>query len=164
MSMGHSEGFSGNQALFPTIGWREWVELPELGIRHLKAKVDSGARSSALSASNIAVVRRGDRERVRFRVYVRPRSDARFVECEADVIEYRDVRSSNGQVESRPMIRTEIKLLGQRFPIQLTLADRQQMGFRMLLGREAFRQRFLLDAGRSYLGGRPTKQHRRPLE
>lgn len=146
------------------IGWREWLAIPSLGIRSIKAKIDSGARSSSLHAVDVCVDTTDDRETVSFTVHPRQRTHDRAIRCTADVLEYRQIRSSNGQRTRRPVIVCEIELLGQRWPIEVTLADRSDMGFRMLLGRAAFRRRFLLDAGRSYLGGRPARRRRRSAE
>ena len=142
----------------PTIGWREWASLPELKLPRVKAKIDSGARSSSLHADQIELFEQDDDLWVRFVVLPKQRSDARRIEVQMPVLETRDVRSSNGSVDRRPVIETPIVMHGQTWPIELTLADRGEMGFRMLLGRQAFRDRFLLDAGRSFLGGR-LKSH-----
>jgi hypothetical protein len=133
----------------PVIGWREWVGLPDLGVDWVKAKVDTGARSSSLHAWDIEV--HGDV--VRFSVHPMQDDDELVVQAEAELIEHRDVRSSNGDVEERPVIRTIAVLRGEGIPIELTLSRRDEMGFRMLLGRSAVRRRFLVDPGRSFLGG-----------
>ena len=145
----------------PIIGWREWVGLPQLGINRIKVKVDSGARSSSLHASNIEIFEDQDQAKVRFIVHPIQRKESRVVEVEAPVLELRSVRSSSGESSMRPVIITDVQLLGITWPVELTLADRQEMRFRMLLGREAFRQRFLVDAGRSYYGGRPKRTKRK---
>lgn len=142
----------------PVIGWREWVGLPDLGITSIKAKVDSGARSSALHAHALQKFERDGVSWVRFQVHpVQHRSDV-AVDVEAQVLEYRAVRSSSGKAALRPVILTRVALLGITWPIELTLASRDEMGFRMLLGREAFRGRFLVDAGKSYYGGTPPRK------
>ena len=143
------------------IGWREWVALPELGIAYIKPKIDTGARSSSLHASGVEEFRKGDEVWVRFRVHPIQRNREFGVEAEAQVLEYRNVRSSSGQKSRRPVILTEIRILGQSWPIELTLANRDEMGFRMLLGREAIRGRFLVDAGRSFYGGKPTTKRKK---
>ncbi|MCC9600496.1 ATP-dependent zinc protease [Stieleria sp. JC731] len=142
----------------PTIGWREWLALPGLGIKFVKAKIDTGARSSSLHAFDIETFDNDGIEYVRFKVHPVQRNDKWTIECSAPVFDKRSIRSSSGQADVRPVIKTPISMLGQRFEIELTLADRNQMGFRMLLGREAFRRRFLIDPGRSYLGGVPKKK------
>lgn len=149
------------QPLKPIIGWREWVALPDLGIAAVKPKIDTGARSSSLHAMGIEEFRRSDALWVRFRVHPIQRNTQITVEAEAEVLEYRNVTSSSGQRSLRPVILTDIEVLGQRWPIELTLADRDSMGFRMLLGREAIRGRFFVDAGRSYYGGKPKAKRKR---
>ncbi len=144
----------------PVIGWREWVSLPDLGIKQIKAKVDSGARSSSLHAFDVHLFQRGGEDWVRYKVHPVQRKKTKIVELETKVLETRSVRSSSGKASIRPVILTPVKLLGITWHVELTLANRDQMGFRMLLGREAFRRRFLVDAGSSYYGGRRKK--RRP--
>ncbi len=144
----------------PVIGWREWIGLPSLGIERIKAKVDTGARSSSLHAFDVESFTKEGEDWVRFVVHPEQRrKDVEFT-TEAKVLEYRSVRSSSGVASLRPVILTEIELLGVRWQAELTLANRDAMGFRMLLGREAYRGRFLVDAGRSYYGGRPARKTR----
>jgi hypothetical protein len=145
------------RADLPIIGWREWVGLPEFGIEAIKAKVDTGARSSSLHAYNLREFERDGEKWVRFKVHPVQRNREVTVAIEARVIEYRSVRSSSGKATRRPVVTTQLKLLGITWPVELTLASRDKMGFRMLLGREAFRGRFLVDAGNSYFGGKPKK-------
>lgn len=147
----------------PVIGWREWVGLPDLGIKTIKVKVDTGARSSSLHASTLQEFERDGVTWVRFHVHPEQRNSADLVEVEAMVLDFRSVRSSSGKAEIRPVIVTNIELYGMTWSVELTLASRDQMGFRMLLGRQAFRGRFLVDAGKSYYGGKPkrTKKIRR---
>jgi len=142
----------------PVIGWREWVGMPELGIRWIKAKVDSGARSSSLHAFDIEPFDKDGSEWIRFKVHPVQRKDDKTIETEAKILEYRSVRSSSGAVSYRPVIITNIKLLGESFPVELTLANRKKMGFRMLLGREAFRGRFLVDAAGSFNSEKPKRK------
>ncbi len=139
------------------IGWREWVGLPDLGIKAIKAKVDSGARSSSLYAFDVQEFENDGETWVKFKVY--PNQSATDVEInsEAKVLDFRSVRSSSGKAETRPTIVTQVELLGSIWPVELTLANRDDMRFRMLLGREAFRGRFLVDAGHSYYGGKLRK-------
>lgn len=144
----------------PVIGWREWVQLPDLNIGSIKAKVDSGARSSSIHAADIQIFERDGQQWASFTIYHHQKDWSKTREVEAVVHETRNVKSSNGEVSLRPVIITRIRLLGQVYPVDLTLADRAEMGFRMLLGREAFRNRFLVDAGRSFVGGRPKKKRK----
>jgi hypothetical protein len=135
----------------PIIGWREWLALPRLGIPKIKAKVDTGARSSTLHAFDIERGRAEGRDLIVFRTRPRQRGDGPGHSCSAELLDVRSVRSSNGQLEERYFIRTIALLHGTQFPIELTLTSREDMSFRMLLGREAIRRRFLVDSGRSFL-------------
>jgi hypothetical protein len=140
------------------IGWREWVGLPDLRVGAIKAKVDTGARTSALQAYNIAPFRRQGALWLRFELHPIQRSEATRVVCEARAIDERTVRNSGGGVERRYIIRTMLKLGEKSWPIELALANRDQMGFRMLLGRTAVQGHALIEPGRSYLlGARPVK-------
>ena len=141
----------------PVIGWREYVDLPGLGIKSIKVKVDSGARSSSLHAVDLKTFDRNGVQWVHFKVHPVQRSRTEVVEVEAKVLEFRSVKSSSGVAKMRPVIVTDVELLGTVWPVELTLASRDNMGFRMLLGREAFRGRFLVDGGKSYYGGKPKK-------
>lgn len=141
----------------PVIGWREWVALPDLGVPRIKVKVDTGARSSSLHAHKLEQFERDGAEWVKFEIHPVQRTSVDAIRVESRVIDVRDVRSSNGKRSRRPVIRTSIGLMDRRWDVELTLANRDEMGFRMLLGREAFRERFLVDAGRSFLGGRPAR-------
>ena len=145
----------------PVIGWREWVGLPDLGIKAIKAKVDTGARSSSLHAFDVQELSRDGVTWVRFQIHPVQRSRDRAVTAEVPVFAFRSVRSSSGKAAIRPVIITNVLVLGVTWPIELTLANRDEMGFRMLLGREACRQRFLVDAGKSYYGGRPKRKKKK---
>ena len=144
------------------IGWREWVALPDLGVTRIKAKIDTGARSSALHAFDLEHFRRRGHDMVRFAIHTLQRSSKRVIVAEAEMLDNRIVRSSNGVNALRPVILTRVELLGESWPIELTLASRDEMGFRMLLGRQAVRGRFLIDPGRSYLAGRPPRKPKPP--
>ena len=143
------------------IGWREWVGLPDLGIARVKAKVDTGARSSSLHAFDIETFVRNNKEFVRFRVHPLQRNSTKTVRCEARVLGSRKVRSSTGHAQRRIVIVTTIAVLGATWPIELTLANRDAMGFRMLVGRQGIRGRFLVDSGRSYYGGQMKKKKKK---
>jgi hypothetical protein len=137
------------------IGWREWVALPELGVPAIKAKIDTGARSSALHAFNVTRFRRGGKAMVQFEVHPQQQGGLGVVVAEAELIGERRIRSSNGQEELRPVISMTVRLLDRVWDIELTLTNRDEMGFRLLLGREAIRNRFLIDPGRSFRAGQP---------
>jgi hypothetical protein len=142
-------------------GWREWVRLPALGVGPIKAKLDTGARTSALHAFDIHEFDRDGVPWVRFSIHPWQRSaeDATVVEC--PVHDRRLVRSSTGHAQRRVVVLVDIELLGHTIPTEITLTRRDAMGFRMLVGREALRQGFLVHSGRSYLGGRPPRRVRR---
>ena len=142
----------------PIIGWREWIALPDLGIKNIKVKVDTGARSSALHAIHVKEFEKDGQSWVRFQVHPHQRSTKIIKTAEALVIDRRAIRSSSGKASIRPVIVTQISILGITFDVELTLANRDEMGFRMLLGREAFRNRFLIDPGNSYFGGKPKRK------
>ena len=137
------------------VGWREWVRLPGLlDGEWVKAKVDTGARTSAIHAWDVSSFERDGRTWLRFQLHPRQRDDTHVVEAAAPLVEEREVRSSNGEVELRPVIEATIELGGQRHAIELTLTNRDQMGFRMLLGRTGTAGWALVDPGTSYrLGG-----------
>ncbi|MEZ6016784.1 MAG: RimK/LysX family protein [Planctomycetota bacterium] len=134
----------------PIVGWREWVALPDLGVERIKVKVDTGARSSAIHAFSPERVRRGGRDLVRFSLHPLQRRSEPHLDTEAELIDVRDVRSSMGHTEQRFVIVTNLTLLGTTWPIELFIARRDHMGFRMLLGREAIRDRFLVDPRGSF--------------
>ncbi|MFD0806273.1 ATP-dependent zinc protease [Nocardioides caeni] len=142
-------------------GWREWVRLPELGVEHVKAKLDTGARTSALHAFDLEEFERDGVDWVRFSVHPWQRSAEDEVPVECPVHDRRSVRSSTGHLQERIVILTEVELVGRTVRTEVTLTRRDEMGFRMLIGREALRQGFLVDSGRSYLGGRPPRKVRR---
>ncbi|MGF1596303.1 MAG: ATP-dependent zinc protease [Acidimicrobiales bacterium] len=141
-----------------SIGWREWASLPELGVDAVKVKVDTGARTSALHAFRLRHHTVDGRPWVRFEIHPAQHRRHGLVVADAPVLCWRRVRSSNGEVQNRPVILTEIAIGDHHWPIEVTLTDRDEMGFRMLLGRAAVRRRFLVDPGRSYLlGGRDPR-------
>lgn len=143
------------------VGWREWFALPDLGIPLIKAKIDTGAATSSLHAEDLEIVRKGHHRVVRFTIHPMQRSDRSAVRAEAYLVEERKVRSSNGQQEIRPVIRTTIEIRDRQFEIELTLTRRDVMGFRMLLGREAMRGRLIVDPQRSFVT-RKVKRVKKP--
>lgn len=140
------------------IGWREWVALPELGIPRLKIKVDTGARTSALHASCVEVIEKASQQKqVQFIVHPHPkRFSEKSINCIADLIDIREITDSGGHKESRCVIQTSVVLGTLCWPIEITLTSRDTMRFRMLLGRTALEQRFLVDPTHSYLSSKKT--------
>lgn len=141
----------------PLIGWREWVALPQFGVERIKAKVDTGARSSSLHAFDLRLVERADRNYARFRVHPHQHDTRGETEVEVEVVEFRPVRSSTGHVTKRPVVVTNVVMMGELWRVELTLASRDSMGFRMLLGRQAVRGRYIVDPGGSYYGEKIKK-------
>lgn len=136
------------------IGWRERIALPEFGIQQIKVKIDTGARSSALHAFHIEKFTRNTKPMVRFQVHPYQRNTDHTVIAEAELIDEREIRTSGGHAQIRPVIHAIVKLADQQWDIELTLTNRDVMGFRMLLGRQAVRKRFLVDSGRSFIQSR----------
>jgi hypothetical protein len=140
-----------------TVGWREWVALPEWRVGAIKAKIDTGARTSALHAFDIEFDERDGVTMARFAIHPWQDSSRDQVMVEAPLLERRRVRSSSGAAKVRPVVVTTVELAGLKVPIEVTLTRRDEMGFRMLIGRQALRRRFVVDPARSYLGGKPTR-------
>lgn len=140
--------------MLPVIGWREWASLPDLKISSIKIKTDTGATTSALHADNIQIKRSGRKKFVHFVVHPIQASLKTEVHCKAEMIEQRLVKCSNGQKSLRPVIESFIKIGEFSWPIEITLVNRDVMGFRMLLGRQAIADRFLVNPSHSFLIGK----------
>lgn len=143
-----------------TVGWREWVALPDLGLPAVHCKIDTGAATSALHALEIHVETRDRASWARFLVPQGPEGEPSTpVECLARVVDERIVKSSSGHHQTRVVVSTELRLgptpSAPGWPIEVTLADRRHMRFPMLLGREAMRGRILVDASLGYVVGTP---------
>ena len=133
------------------LGWEEWVALPELGLAAIKAKVDTGARTSALHAFYVEPFGSARGRKVRFGVHPMPRHSDVAIECTARLVDRREVRSSNGEREQRYVIETPIRIGEREWPIEVTLANRDMMAYRMLLGRQAIPGGGLVDPSSSFL-------------
>lgn len=136
------------------IGWREWVRLPELGIERIKAKIDTGARTSALHAFSIDRFQEDRKDKVRFAIHPIQKNSSKVIVSVADLVDVRWVTDSGGHKEERYVIRTKVCLGNTEWPIEVTLTNRDSMAFRMLLGRTAIRHKFYVDSAKSYLIGR----------
>jgi hypothetical protein len=140
-----------------TIGWREWVSMPEFGIIEVKAKVDTGADNSSLHAFNIERSVEDGVDMVRFEIHPRQRKRKPSIDCVAKVVGERKVKNPGGRSELRPVIRTKLIVAGEELDALVNLTTRDEMTFRMLLGRRTVRNHFVVDPGRSYIGGRPAR-------
>ena len=138
------------------LGWREWIGFPEFGIPRVKAKVDTGARTSALHAFEVEPFFRDGQPWVRFAIHPFQGNTSAVVECEAPVKDRRIVRDSGGHDELRYVINTVIAIGDEHIRSEVTLTDRDSMVFRVLLGRTAVRANYVIYPDRSYLQGKPT--------
>jgi len=143
------------------VGWREWVRMPSADVPWIKTKIDTGARSSAVHAFDLERFERDDEPWVRFSIHPWQATDEDAVVLERPVVDERQVRSSSGHSESRLVVELEIVLARRRLTTEVTLSRRDEMGFRMLIGRETLRHGFLVDPAESYLGPRPKVHIRR---
>lgn len=137
-----------------TIGAAEFVDFPDWGVRQLRARVDTGARTSALHVENVRLVTGG---RVRFEVRLRKDDPAARVAVEAKVSRKAQVRTSDGHEKPRLFVKTHVRLGDREQSIEVGLVDRRHMDYRMLLGRSALERRFLVDVSRSYVLGVPKR-------
>jgi len=148
-----------NEKEMKTVGWREWMEIPELGIEHIKAKVDTGARTSALHTFGLEVYESDSGEqRVKFQVHPLQYDSEKFVECDCPVHSSRSVRDSGGHEEIRPFIKVPVVIADFTWEVEMSLTNRDNMKFRMLLGRTALSGEFLVDPSKSYLISKKFKR------
>lgn len=147
------------------VGWREWLGLPGLGIPAIKAKIDTGARTSSLHARDIEPFEGSDgAEWVKFKLRPDLRHPEFSVDCQAPASEHRQVRSSSGELEDRFFIVTSVAVGGVEWQIEVSLTCRDQMKFRMLLGREALRGRCLVEPHTSFLTGKKLAKYYKSLQ
>jgi len=146
----------------PAVGWRELVALPELGLATVPAKIDTGARTSSLHATVLDRFERDGRSYVRFAVDF-GRQHVRQV-CEAIQVDKRGITSSNGETQMRLIVKTPMRIGAVEFRAEISLADRSDMQFPLLIGRTALRRRFVVDSGSSWLQspGRTPRKGRAP--
>lgn len=141
------------------VGFAELVDIPEWNVRRLRAKLDTGARSSALHVENVQELPQG---RVRFDVRLHRKKLDRRVTVEAKVVRRGRVRASSGESEMRLFVRATVQIGPVAEEVEMSLVSRERMRFRMLLGRSALARRFLVDAGKSYVLSK-TKRRVRPV-
>jgi hypothetical protein len=139
---------------FTSIGWREWVALPDLGLPAIKAKIDTGARTSALHAFLIEPYQEAGIDMLRFLIHPIQRNQEFQVECHCPVFDVREVTDSGGHREMRYVVQSNVTIGNGNWPIELTLTNRDTMSFRMLLGRKAMEERFVVNPGASYINGK----------
>jgi hypothetical protein len=137
-----------------SIGWREWVALPDLGLPAIKAKIDTGARTSALHAFLIEPYQEAGIDMLRFLIHPIQRNQEFQVECHCPVFDVREVTDSGGHREMRYVVQSNVTIGNGNWPIELTLTNRDTMSFRMLLGRKAMEERFVVNPGASYINGK----------
>ena len=140
------------------VGWREWVGLPDIGIKQIKAKVDTGARSSSIHAFDIEEYSRSGKDFVKFRVCPIQKSNKKTPVIKARLIDVRNVRDSGGKVTRRPVIETTLKIGEFEWNIEMTLSNRDEMGFRMLIGRTGIPKDCLVNPHKSYLIGKKKRK------
>ncbi len=146
-----------NDNYLGVLGWREWVALPDLGIERIKAKVDTGARTSTLHAFSLRPFIENGQKRISFDMHPLQHNVKTVVSCKADIVDLRWVTDSGGHSEERYVIQTPISIDGHSWPIEITLTERDTMLFRMLLARNAIRGRFTVDPARSFLMSKRQK-------
>jgi len=143
----------------PIVGWREWVSLPDFGIARIKAKIDTGARSSALHAETIEPYLKNGEHWLKFTVAAEQKNNTNVIECHAPIKDRRKVSDSGGHLQRRYVIETPVLFGEQLIPIEITLTNRDSMRFRMLLGRTAMNKHFLINPSASYLLGKSLINH-----
>lgn len=147
-----------NEQDLVTVGWREWVSLPDLGLDCVKAKIDTGARTSSLHAFEVSDFEEDGVHKVKFKMHPQQLDDTNVVVCVADIVDERVVSDSGGHREKRWIIRSPVHIGACRWNVEINLTSRDDMRFRMLIGRTALAGRALVDPARSYMVGKKPKK------
>ena len=134
------------------LGWREWVFLPSYNYFKLKAKIDTGARTSAIHATNIQIYQKNCCEMVKFQIY----QSQSFLDIDTELISYKKIKSSFGQTETRPTVHMKIQIGAEIWLTEITLAQRAKLTYPMLIGRNTLNKRHIIHSHRSYLAGSRT--------
>lgn len=133
------------------VGWREWAQLPELSIDHIKVKIDTGAKTSSLHAFQLSTVKHSGKDYVKFDIHPIQDIDTIIYTCISPIVDYRWITSSTGHRQQRFIIETQLKIGDYTSLVQLSLANRDEMGFRLLIGRAALKKEVLVDPAHSFL-------------
>lgn len=147
--------------MLPIAGWNESASLPELGVDYIRVKLDTGAKTSALHAFNLTTLTHNDELWVEFDIHPWQANDSIIYRCSCPVSDTRWVTSSNGRKEKRYFIFTKIKIGDNEWPIEVSLTNRDEMNFRMLLGRSAMKNRLVVDPHHKYLLSKVKRQKRK---
>jgi len=131
------------------LGWREWVFLPLYNDFKLKAKIDTGARTSSIHATNIQVYQKGDSQMVKFQIY----QSESFLDIDTKLVSYKKIKSSFGQTEIRPTVHMKIQIGKETWLTEITLAQRSKLTYPMLIGRNTLNKKHIIHSHRSYLAG-----------
>jgi hypothetical protein len=137
------------------IGWREWVALPEFGVGRIKAKIDTGAKTSAIHAYRIQELEQDGASYAEFYLHPMQNRNKPEIFCIAPIVDKRLIKSSNGVAQERLIVRTTLEMGERSWEIDLSLTNRDDMGFRLLIGRDALRKNIVIRPGRSFLTGKP---------
>lgn len=140
------------------LGWREWVALPELNLPAIKAKIDTGAKTSALHSFHLERYQKNSVDMIKFLVHPIQKNLQPVIECHAPILDQREVIDSGGHKEMRYVVESLISIGDKSWPIELTLTNRDTMRFRMLLGRRAMEYSAIVEPGASYLNGKLDPQ------
>ncbi len=147
----------GKKKLLLEIGWREEVLIPELADQQIKVKIDTGARTSALHVTDLVISRQGKTDYATFKIHPNQNSSHPAIKCKKPILEQRNIKSSSGHISLRPVISVQLRLGEHEFKTEVTLVNRDLMGFRMLLGRKALKSRFTVNVGKSFVHANKKK-------